>query len=181
VAKLQKIALDERPKSAIAYCYNKNKRNANGEVTEVKWYLPAVDEIEDIVEWAYGDFDTQFQGNLYWSCQSSYYKYESSWVLESLLGGKQTVPGVFYTDNPNRARATRALREGETLADRVNSGDMTYATQSGSIYAPLWGSPTITMDSPVANGSYRADCFGYDGNRPRKGYQARVRCVRAVD
>ena len=181
VAKLQKIALDERPKSAIAYCYNKNKRNANGEVTEVKWYLPAVDEIEDIVEWAYGDFDTQFQGNLYWSCQSSYYKYESSWILESLLGGKQTVPGVFYTDNPNRARATRALREGETLADRVNSGDMTYATQSGSIYAPLWGNPTITMDSPVANGSYRADCFGYDGNRPRKGYQARVRCVRAVD
>lgn len=39
------LKLNETAGSAVEYCYNKNKRNAAGIVSEIKWYLPAIDEI----------------------------------------------------------------------------------------------------------------------------------------
>lgn len=178
IAKVENISLEEEPKSAIAYCYNRNKRNSDGKVVSVDWYLPAIDEIEDIMENAYGDFDTEFQGNMYWSSQPAYYKYESTWQLSSFLGGSNTLPGVYYMDNTNRARATRALRENGVFEGVPNSGDGTYATQNGSIYAPLWGDPTINMEVPVLNPSYDTECKNYGGNLARTGTKARVRCIR---
>ena len=88
-AKLNGMILDEAPLSAIAYCYNKNKRNANGEVISVisereldisnyHWYAPAIKEIEDIIKnaydganWRHDEFKT-FEKNMYWSCQPAY-------------------------------------------------------------------------------------------------------------
>lgn len=90
-AKLNGMVLDENPLSAIAYCYNKNKRNANGEVisflnddktaidiSNYHWYAPAIEEIEEIMStaynkgnWLHDNFKT-FGDNMYWSCQPSY-------------------------------------------------------------------------------------------------------------
>lgn len=90
-AKLNGMVLDENPLSAIAYCYNKNKRNAKGEVisflneektaidiSNYHWYAPAIEEIEEIMStaynkgnWLHDNFKT-FGDNMYWSCQPSY-------------------------------------------------------------------------------------------------------------
>ncbi|MBQ5700762.1 MAG: hypothetical protein IIV68_01425, partial [Alistipes sp.] len=71
-AKIDGIILTEDPKSAFAYCYNKNKRNADGtiDINNIKWFLPAIDEIEDIALGAYDEFDKVFQNEKYWSCQT---------------------------------------------------------------------------------------------------------------
>lgn len=180
-AKIDGISLDEEPKSAFAYCYNRNKRNSSGNVVSQDWYLPAIDEIEDIMEFAYGDFDDEFQGNMYWSCQPAYYKYESSWQVESFLGGKNTAPGVYYTDNTNRARASKALRIDDAFAGVPDSGDGRYATQSGSIYVSLIGNTTIKMDSPVLDLSHDSEYKNYPGNLSRTGTKARVRCIRKAE
>ena len=177
-AKVEKIYLDEKPNSAIAYCYNRNKRNSNGEVVSQDWYLPAIDEIEDIMENAYGDFDTEFQGNMYWSCQPSYLRYSVMWYFD-LWSGSNSAEGVYFLDNPNRARATKALRENNNFVGVPNSGDMTYATQDITIKKPFLGSTSITVSSAVLNSNYDTSYRDYEGNLPRSGgTKARVRCVR---
>lgn len=90
-AKLNEMILDETPLSAIAYCYNKNKRNADGEVisknsdgslniSNFHWYAPAIEEIEEIMQlsydagegrWLNENFAT-FAENFYWSCQPAF-------------------------------------------------------------------------------------------------------------
>ena len=105
-AKLNGMILDEDPLSAIAYCYNKNKRNANGEVISVisedeldisnyHWYAPSIKELEDIIKnaynngsWLHEEFKP-FADYLYWSCQPAYlrndvdlnYEAYSTWRL----------------------------------------------------------------------------------------------------
>ncbi len=175
-AKVDKIALDEQPKSAIAYCYNKNKRNAEGVVESIKWYLPAIDEIEDIAEVAYGDFGTQFQDNFYWSSQPSYLAYDATWTISTALSDG-TTEAKYYLDNKNRARATKVLKENGEFAGVPNSGDGTFATQTGAINKPAFRDPTITMNTPVDNPNYDATCANYPGNLPRTGQKARIRCV----
>ena len=58
--------LNEKPNSAAEYCYNKNKRNSNGEVVSVDWYLPAITEMEFVVTNYHLDNPT-FQTDFYWS------------------------------------------------------------------------------------------------------------------
>ena len=62
----QDIDLNTRPRGAAEYCYNKNKRNADGEVEQVHWYLPAISELEYALERYYGTFNV-FQQQWYWS------------------------------------------------------------------------------------------------------------------
>ena len=175
-AKIEKIALDETPNSAIAYCYNRNKRNSEGNVVSHDWYLPAIDEIEDIMENAYGDFDTEFQGNMYWSCQPAYFKYNVAWSINTWAGSGNTT-GIYFLDNTNRVRATKALRENNSFVGVPNSGDMIYANQDIAINKKFLQDPTITPSSPVLNESYDQTYENYDGNMSR-GDKARVRCVR---
>ena len=106
-AKLNGIVLDENPLSAIAYCYNKNKRNDKGEVISINndgsldisnyhWYAPAIEEIEEIMKvsyqnnkWINENFST-FGDKMYWSCQPAYhlndfeleYKINSTWTIK---------------------------------------------------------------------------------------------------
>ena len=195
VAKVEYIALDENPLSAFAYCYNKNKRNKYGEVEKIEWYLPAVDEIEDIAEFAYSDFDGVFQGSKYWSCQPSYLQHDLDldlWKYAPFSGGwgdtGQQLPGYYYTDDTSHARATRALKE---LNDEgkyefsgvISSGSPTYGTQGGQMRLNEWTSKVTTQDIDkdhyTRNPSFTYD--GHEGNMPRTGVKARVRCVRKVD
>ena len=106
-AKLNGMILDEDPLSAIAYCYNKNKRNANGEVISVisekeldisnyHWYAPSIKELEDIIKnaynngsWLHEEFKP-FADNMYWSCHPAYlnnnielnYTATSNWTIK---------------------------------------------------------------------------------------------------
>ncbi len=96
------LALDEKPKSAIEYCYNKNKRDPSSHVAnKLNWYLPSIDEMEDIVKSAYTVFDV-FQENYYWSSQPAYKQNKlvyDGWLLNS--------EGVYFIDNVNTSRATK--------------------------------------------------------------------------
>ena len=111
------LALNQEPKSAIEYCYNKNKRDANGSVVmnnDMGWYLPAIDEIEEIVMsqytsegenyYSYARFH-DFQDKFYWSSQPAYYK--NIFLFERYYLGRGDRMGHYMTDNPNYARATK--------------------------------------------------------------------------
>lgn len=111
-AKVNGMILDETPLSAIAYCYNKNKRNENGEVISINsdgslnisnyhWYAPAIKEIEEIMELSYGNGEwlnenfRAFADGLYWSCQPAYskcnisldYNARTNWTIQRTLFG----------------------------------------------------------------------------------------------
>lgn len=61
---------------AARYCYNKNKRDAHGDIIEYKWYLPAIEELKPITNQIIG-----MQNNCYWS---------STVPLESETTGRNT-------------------------------------------------------------------------------------------
>lgn len=63
------ITLNDKPRSAAEYCYNKNKRNDRGQVEECHWYFPTIREIEHAIDqyYSYEAFNGVFQENWYWS------------------------------------------------------------------------------------------------------------------
>lgn len=164
------LKLNEKVKSAVEYCYNKNKRNSSGVVTEIKWYLPAIDEIEDIVKEAYGTF-TDFQNKYYWASQPAYdyytYRYGG-------LAGINAGNGEFFNDNLYSARATKVYYEGSKYKT-VDSGMSSFLIHFnfrrvvpwpfGSV---VWGetpqqpNPVTPVDDP--------------GKQPRTNIN-RIRCV----
>ena len=196
VAKIDGIALDEQPKSAFAYCYNRNKRQPDGKVADkdMVWYLPAIDEIEDIMEYAYGDFDTEFQGNMYWSCQPSYVPYTMTFIRyrywlgswSTFLAGEE-IDGQFYVDDLNQARATKALRQDGVFVGVPDSGADVYINYNdGKIYissSNVSKNKTAELGTPnIENENYN-DISKHPGNKPRTGKDgwARVRCVRKMN
>lgn len=104
------LQLDQEPRSAIEYCYNKNKRNNKGQVAwtgnsdNLKWYLPAIDEMEDIVMSEYGGGQQtyarfiEFQEQDYWSCQPSYIQ-NYAHMRWTLLFIPLDYWGAFYYDD----------------------------------------------------------------------------------
>ena len=180
------LQLDQFANSAIEYCYNKNKKNADGTIT-VNWYLPAIDEIEDFVMGAYNSYP-EFQENYYWSCQPSYnpnYAHYNVWI---------SIDGSYYTDdygyynnddgklvktNEGRARATKVYTytstNGSIVKDYVKSGSTGY-DDAIQVYNQPWN-PKATM---YYSGSYNSRSLNSvaheDGNLLRN-HKARVRCV----
>ena len=135
------LKLNETAGSAVEYCYNKNKRNAAGIVSEIKWYLPAIDEIEDIVMGAYGTF-TDFQNKYYWSSQPAYDYYTYHYRG---LGGLNSGNGNFFNDNLYSARATKIDYQ-SSVYNTVKSGMSDYLIKFNfrrpSIFeAVTWGNP----------------------------------------
>lgn len=114
---IKELWLTQSPKSAVEYCYNKNKRNSETglvDADDLKWYLPAIDEIQDIASVCYGEFEGVFQNNFYWSSQPAYQLAEWDATVWYFLSGN----GYLYYDNLNYARATRAIID--------NVGNFTY-------------------------------------------------------
>ena len=60
------MTLNDTPYGAAEYCYNKNKRDKDGNVVEARWFLPTISELEYMLEKFYGDYDV-FQDKWYWS------------------------------------------------------------------------------------------------------------------
>lgn len=125
-AKIDGVILTEDPLSAFSYCYNKNKRNDKGVVETLNWFLPAIDEIEDIALGAYDEFDQVFQNKAYWSCQPAY-EYNDLQIKGKnyvILGyiDLSTLNGEFYSDNTSRARATSIYSSGGNNYSNIESG-----------------------------------------------------------
>lgn len=120
------IAMDQLPSSAIEYAYNKNKRNSNGSIASFDWYLPAIDEMEEIMVGA-GKYFDDFVGQFYWSSQPSYlphFAYHSWWLIVTferrctyyvddtgLYDDADDKRGIWH--NNGYARATKAIHVGD--------------------------------------------------------------------
>lgn len=94
------MTLNDKPRSAAEYCYNKNKRDAKGHVQNMSnssgWFLPGISQLESILTTYYNNYP-EFQNNFYWS---------SAAAKRRILGGLD-----YYEDN-KYARATKALSGG---------------------------------------------------------------------
>lgn len=186
------LQLDEQPKSAIEYCYNKNKRNNKGEVvwqntdgtydqSQLNWYLPAVDEIEDIVMSKYGSglFTyarfLEFQEKFYWSSQPAYVRNFARYEITSQ-------DGEFYYEDASHARATSVWRNvAENKFDYARSGSTSYFAALRIFPGDGILGYLAPQSEVLYEGTYRGHTLGTivreAGNRPRTS-QARVRCVR---
>ena len=106
------LTLADPASGAVEYCYSRNKKKTDGTV-DVKWYLPAADELEDIIVAAYGDFK-EFQDNYYWTSQPAYIR--NAFYYEYHNGSRSSAAVdayafISYEDNKNYARATKVVRE----------------------------------------------------------------------
>lgn len=94
------MTLNDKPRSAAEYCYNKNKRDAKGLVQNMSnssgWFLPGISQLESILTTYYNNYP-EFQNNFYWS---------SAAAKRRIMGGLD-----YYEDN-KYARATKALSGG---------------------------------------------------------------------
>ena len=108
-SQVNNLTMAEQASGAVEYCYNRNKRNSDGSIPKVMWYLPSADELEEFIVPAYSSFE-EFQDNYYWTSQPAYCKnifyYEvSSW------GSKTIASPTVYDDNTGYARATKVKYE----------------------------------------------------------------------
>lgn len=181
----EKRMLNESPQSAVEYCYHKNKRNADGTINTLDWFLPAIDEIEEIVVSGYSDFSV-FQDKLYWSSQPAFTSYlwkANMWLLFTTVN----YDGTLYVDNKNYARATKVKTEINDEGKLIFVSEDSYMKNPnqtlnfGSVYDPT-PTPTPTTDSnitPTYDKGYmprvKSNTPDEDGNIPGL---HRIRCVR---
>lgn len=125
------ITLNDKPRSAAEYCYNKNKRNENGQVEEVHWYLPTIAECELALETWYGTFSV-FQDKWYWSCNPGP-TYKATNRHPNLTEDKLNTSGIPSVDHgsdtgehPNYARATKIAYEGGKYVHVNSQSDWPY-------------------------------------------------------
>ena len=108
------LTLGDQARGAVEYCYNRNKRNADGSITSVEWYLPSTDQMEEIAVAAYSRF-SEFQDNYYWTSQPAFIRNVFYFELIESSGflGLQTKKTIYaftvYDDNPSCARATKVV------------------------------------------------------------------------
>lgn len=155
-SKLSLGILDSIPKSAVEYCYNRNKRNEDFSLDTLTnhWYLPSIDEIEDIVMSAYTEFEV-FQDKFYWSSQPSY-EYSTFTINFIVLwdhgiGGR----GTYFNDDLYRARATKVLYRNQVNSPAKSGmndplGNLPFVWDRGTMkknnYVPVSNPESISRD-----------------------------------
>lgn len=123
--KVNVLTMADQPKGAVEYCYNRNKRNSDGSIAKVEWYLPSADELEDIIVPAYSTF-AEFQDNYYWTSQPAYIR--DAFYYEYATGRSQgnnvrdAYAFVAYEENKQYARATKVVAKGNNVYDYALSG-----------------------------------------------------------
>lgn len=177
------LLLTDKPQSAIAYCYHKNRRDEDGNVATVNWYLPAIDEIEEISMGAYDKFDKVFQNQKYWSCQPSAFNKTLRVERERfIIGGNEVQNGTYMDDDVYRARATsvsydptnpKANADGyvniSSATDGVEGTFTLHFTSSGTFVVSESGYAKNT-------GSNQTSYTNHPGNLPRTAI-CRIRAV----
>ena len=170
------VPLDTDPVSAISYCYNKNKRQADGTInsTDHKWYLPAIDEIEEITINGYSDFEV-FQNKLYWSCQPAYENNKIHVIYHGIFT-TSTADGAYKSDDVDRARSTRvsynaATNKFENVSSAVTGNTNILTADNNRAYNDSF---TYTIAASGETVSFN----DHEGNKPRSNWNNRIRCVR---
>ena len=189
--------LGESPQSAVQYCYNKNKQGENN------WYLPAIDEIEDIVMSQYGDGSysysrfPDFRAKNYWSCQPAY---KNNFMFVERWAGDRW--GWYMIDNTERARATSVSYNGKGASNPDNyskktsgmSGYFKYIDGDYEEWLVTGSLKNMDQKDVVGgehfSGSNRGDVGSiditltkpvYDSCALKRTDYARVRCVRKMN
>ncbi len=110
------MTLNDKPRSAAEYCYNKNKRNDSGAVQGMSrssgWFLPGISQLESILTSYYNNYP-EFQQNFYWSSNAA----------------KWSRIGLTFTQDNRYARATKALPGGGYA---VSDWDDYYTGENGT-------------------------------------------------
>lgn len=174
------LATNETPRSAIEYCVNKNKRNADGTIDtmSIHWFMPAIDQIEEITMGGYSDFEV-FQNKYYWSSQPAYKGFSVSYSVtcyNSNLKWAQvdgTATGNYFKDNKTHARATKVNHNGSSYQNvesgtTANYGSLTISHEG--VYSSL-PDPTYTPSAESGD-----DVYCQEGNMNRSTVN-RIRCA----
>lgn len=148
------LFLSGNAQSAVEYCYNKNKRNAQGKVETINWYLPAIDETEEILVDGFNYFQV-FQSKYYWSSQPSFHKNDFT-ATYTLLGVATTASGAYYDEDTERARAT-IVTESTTSADSGVDGSLQTVPITIQTFGNIqFGNPTEGTEEPHAGNQLRS-------------------------
>lgn len=128
------ITLNDKPRAAAEYCYNKNKRNSAGKVTECHWFHPTIRELEAAIEKYYGTFEV-FQDKWYWSSNPG------SWGEN--YGNKDSEFITWTGEHNDYARATKILYKNSKFIHAESEANKPYAKQSNG----TWDTPYIGIIS----------------------------------
>lgn len=98
------MTLNEKPRGATEYCYNKNKRNPETHrVDECHWFHPTIRELEHMLDRYYGNYEV-FQNQWYWSSNPGNY---------GKNGGSTSSDRITWTgEHSDYARATKSNYQG---------------------------------------------------------------------
>ena len=98
------MKLNEKPRGATEYCYNKNKRNPDTHrVDECHWFHPTIRELEHMLDRYYGNYEV-FQNQWYWSSNPGNY---------GKNGGSTSSDRITWTgEHSDYARATKSNYQG---------------------------------------------------------------------
>lgn len=185
------LPLNKQPKSAIEYCYNKNKRLANGNVvSNHNWYLPAIDEMEDIVMSTYTSEGTtyntyarfiDFQNKYYWSCQPAYIP---NYAVVNFLFDHY---GTFYYDDIgdtayDEENETGRYGIGSARATKIlyENGDYTHSLSGTNGYYSFYNAGTKQYIYDGTHGGQEIGKISRDDGNKARNDMARVRCVRRI-
>lgn len=170
------------PASAVEYCFNKNKRDTEGNVQKIHWYLPAIDETEEILEAGF-DYFPVFQSKYYWSSQPAYKNYDYIGEVAAVLGlvNMGDIYGKYYTDDTSRARAT-IVTQNKTGEESGTKGPI--GLHSFNIYRGIFIDTYVTGSqvreyNTTDGDKYIANPY-HPGNQPRT-TKNRVRCAYSAE
>ena len=148
---------------AIFEASAKNKRDENGEVTEIKWFLPNITQLENMLK-TYATSNPDFYTSFYWS---------SNTARNPNLTGKLSDPSTWgqtidHRENPFRARATKLNSD--------NSHVVSETSKSGGSYPNLYSEADCAKDYSYTDADYE---YGY--GRTLRTQPLRVRAIRIAD
>lgn len=130
------MTLNEKPRGATEYCYNKNKRDPSTlRVNKCNWFHPSIRELEHMLDRYYGNYEV-FQNRWYWSSNPGNYG--------ALNGGQTDKDHITWTgEHPDYARATKANYQGTNPDGSEKFGHAT--SEANKPYAKL---PNGDWDTP---------------------------------
>lgn len=121
-----------------------------------KWYVPAIDELEDIVlnGVSHEFFNEVFVDNLYWSAQPASHRNYFQYYIGT-LGLMQSTSGIYMLDNVNYARATKySINDQRFIESDINTENSKEGFYKAST-AFLGGSTIETPNNEDGNRVYK--------------------------
>ena len=139
------ITLNDKPRSAAEYCYNKNKRNGKGQVEECHWYFPTIREMEHAMDqyYSYAEFNGVFKDNWYWGSNPGP---GTDWKNDYNNSRTSTGESKLY------ARATKSIYKGKD-----NNGDEKFSHATSEANKPYAKNEDGSWDTWYEDGSWWKD------------------------